>query len=137
MPIMSGPAIIICGFAVTIGICFEVARRRRLAPILTRKCAGREWLQRFPNASANDVPEFLKITVDAFALPKKSYLAFRPTDQIMDIYLAIYPPKWTAADAMELEMFDQLLRRRYALALDKVWRNDVTLGEVFGGTGSV
>jgi hypothetical protein len=55
----------------------------------------------------------------------------------MDIYLAIYPPKWTAADAMELEMFDQLLRRRYALALDKVWRNDVTLGEVFGGTGSV
>jgi len=133
MPIMRGPTIIFCGVA--IGVCFEIARRRRLAPLLTRKCAGREWLEQFPNASARDVREFLKLFVDAFALPSKSYLSFRPTDQIMAIYRAINPAKWTAVDAMELEIFEQLLRQRYALALDKVWRDDLTLGEVFGGTG--
>jgi hypothetical protein len=103
--------------------------------MLPRKCAGREWLEQFPNASAKDVREFLKLFVDAFALPRKSYLSFRPTDQIMAIYHAINPPKWTAADSMELEIFEQLLRRRYTLALDKIWRNDLTIGEVFGRTG--
>ena len=136
MPIMSASTILFWSVAVAVDATFEIARRIRLAPILNRKCSGREWLEQFPNASAKDVREFLKLFVDAFALPSKSYLSFRPTDQILAIYRAINPPKWTVADAMELEIFEQLLRRRYALALDNLWRNDLTLGEVFGGTGS-
>jgi propanediol dehydratase small subunit len=122
--------------AACIVVACEIARRRRLAPILTRSCAGREWRRSFPDASKTDIREFLKLFVDGFALRRKHYLAFRPTDRIVDVYRAINPPKWTAADSMELEIFAQLLDRRYGLALESMWRDDLTLGEVFGRTRS-
>lgn len=102
--------------------------------MLTRSCAGREWQRSFPDASETDIREFLELFVDGFAMSSKHRLAFRPTDRIMDVYRAINPPNWTMADSMELESFAMLLERRYGLSLESIWREDLTLGEVFGHT---
>lgn len=76
---------------------------------------------------------FLKLFVDGFALRRKHYLTFRPSDRIMDIYRAINP-KWLGVDSMEVEIFAQLLERQYEVELESIWRDDLTLGEVFGRT---
>jgi hypothetical protein len=136
MPTMRLSTVIFWIIAVCIGIAFEIARRRRLAPIFARTCAGREWRRSFPDAPKNDIRQFLNLFVDAFALHPKHFLKFRPSDRIMDVYRTIYPPKWTVADCMELEMFAMLLEQRYALELISIWRDDLTLGEVFGRTES-
>jgi propanediol dehydratase small subunit len=113
------------------GIAVERARRRRLAPFLTRTCAGREWRRRFPVAGKDDIRDFLNLFVDAFALHPGHFLKFRPTDQLMDVYRALYRPKWSLADCCELEFFSLLLKKRYALELTSIWRADLSLGEVF------
>ena len=115
-------------------LVIAIARRRRLSPVLGRACAGRDWRRAFPEAPTEEVRAFLKLFVDGFTLRRKHYLAFRPADRIMDVYRAINPPKWTAADSMELEIFAQLLERQYGLSLKSIWRDDITLGEVFGRT---
>lgn len=51
----------------------------------------------------------------------------------MDIYRAINP-KWLGVDSMEVEIFAQLLERQYEVELESIWRDDLTLGEVFGRT---
>jgi propanediol dehydratase small subunit len=130
MPIV---AFIIIG-AVCITIATEVARRRRLAPLLARPCAGREWRRSFAAVPKSEIREFLKLFVEAFGLRGKHCLAFRPNDRIMDVYRAMYPPKWTAVDDMELEYFALLLKERYTLDLTSNWRDDLTLGEIFSRT---
>ena len=50
------------------------------------------------------------------------------------IYRGINPPKWTMADQMEVECFAMLLKKRYWVELESFWRDDLTLGEVFGRT---
>jgi propanediol dehydratase small subunit len=102
--------------------------------MLKRSCAGRDWRRAFPGAPAEEIREFLKLFVDGFALRREHYLAFRPADRVMDVYRAINPPNWTPADSMELETFAQLLEQRYRLSLESIWRDDITLGEVFGRT---
>ena len=131
---MHWPLIIFWTLAGAITVAVEIARRRRLSPMLDRSCAGRDWRRAFPDAPKGDIRTFLKLFVDGFALRRKHYLAFRPTDRIMDVYRAINPPEWTAADSMELEIFAQELERRYGLSLESIWRDDLTLGEVFGRT---
>jgi hypothetical protein len=129
--IMSWPSIIFWIMAGVLAIACEVLRRRRLSPMLARPCAGGEWRHSFPGTSEADIREFLQLFVDAFALPRKDYLAFRPGDRIMDVYRAINPPKWTAADGLELETFALLLKGQYGLALESMWRDDLAPGEVF------
>jgi hypothetical protein len=133
---MSWPSIIFWVIVGVLAIALELLRRRRLSPMLDRPCAGRDWRRSFPDAAEADIREFLQLFVDAFALPRKSHLAFRPDDRIMEVYRAINPPKWTAADSLELETFSLLLKRKYGLALESVWRNDMTLGEVFRNASS-
>jgi hypothetical protein len=131
---MHWPSIIFWTAAGSLVIAIEIARRRRLSPMLSRVCAGRDWRRAFPQAQNDEIRAFLKLFVDGFALRRKYYLAFRPTDRIMDVYRAINPPKWTVADSMELEIFAQELERQYGLSLESIWRDDLTLGEVFGRT---
>lgn len=117
-----------------LAVAIEIARRRQLSRVLDRACAGRDWHCAFPEAPTEEIRAFLKLFVDGFALRRKHYLAFRPADRIMDVYRAINPPKWAAADSMELEIFAQLLERQYRLSLESIWRDDITLGEIFGRT---
>jgi hypothetical protein len=121
--------------AVVVVVSF-LAQRRRLAPMLSRPCAGRDWRRAFPDAPKADVRAFLKLFVDSFALRPHHYLAFRPNDQIIDVYRALNPPSSVAGDAMELETFAQELERQYRVRLESIWRDDLTLGEIFSRTRS-
>ncbi len=112
-------------------IAQQIARRHRLSPLFKRPCAGQAWRQTFPDVPVADIREFLKHFVDSFSLRHKNYLRFRPTDRIMDVYRAIYPPRWTVVDSLELETFVQLLQRRYGVASESITRDDLTLGDVF------
>lgn len=129
--------IIIFLVAGALALATEVSRRRRLAPLFNRPCAGREWRRRFPGASKEEVRQFLQMFVDCFSLERERYLAFRPDDQIMAIYRAINSPKWTVADSMELETFAFEIEKLYGFSLKSIWRDELTLGEIFGRARTV
>jgi hypothetical protein len=67
--------------------------------------------------------------VSSFALPRHRKLNFAPTDRVLHIYRAINPPGWP--DALELETLDRALESEYKLQLRDVWKDDLTLGELF------
>ncbi|MGN6505085.1 MAG: hypothetical protein ACTHM6_05920 [Tepidisphaeraceae bacterium] len=130
---MHWTSIIFWTASVAIVLAFEAARRRRLLPILNRPCSGRQWRRTFPNASKSDIRDFLDLFLASFALNPKDRLAFTPTDRIFDVYRLV-APKWQGFDSLELESLEELLQNRYGLDLRAIWRQDLTLGEVFGRT---
>jgi hypothetical protein len=130
---MTWPFAILLTIALLVGVACAIARRRSFSRFASRRCAGRLWLREFPDARKEEIREFLRIVVDAFGLRRKHVLKFRPGDRVMDLYRAINPPKWTMADQMELEYFALLLKERSGVTLESFWRDDLTLGEVFGG----
>jgi len=128
---MTWPTVVIIAAAITAGVATEILRRKRLAPLLGRACAGRHWRETFPAASKADIREFLQIFVDSFALRRKHSLAFQPHDRIIDVYHALNPPELCVADALELETLAKMVQDRYGLDLGRIWRVDLTLGELF------
>lgn len=48
----------------------------------------------------------------------------------MDVYRAGYPPG-SLADSMELETLGLSLEKRYGMDFTAVWREDITLGELY------
>jgi hypothetical protein len=98
-----------------------------------RSCMGRAWKRTFPRASKADIREFLYLFVDAFAFPRRRALQFAPSDRVLSVYGALYPLKGSP-DALELETFALRLERRYSLDLRSMWRENLTLGEIFSNT---
>jgi propanediol dehydratase small subunit len=98
-----------------------------------RSCMGRAWKRTFPNASKGEIREFLYTFVDAFAFPRTRALQFAPTDRVLSVYRAVYPLKGFP-DALELETFATQLDQHYSLSLREIWREELTLGEVFSHT---
>ncbi|TLY90399.1 MAG: hypothetical protein E6K40_17245 [Gammaproteobacteria bacterium] len=98
-----------------------------------RSCAGRAWLKEFPTAQSDDVRSFLVLFVGSFGFPRKRALQFAPNDRLLDIYRALYPLK-NMPDALELETFAKRVEATYGLDLVRIWREDITLGEVFAKT---
>lgn len=73
---------------------------------------------------------------EAFAFPNRYKLQFHPNDEIFAIYQMLYPPtdsRWkiTGIDGCELESLVRLMDKRYGLKLEIVWREQLTLGELF------
>jgi propanediol dehydratase small subunit len=96
----------------------------------SRSCQGKLWKQAFPEATKDEVRTFLSCFVAAFAFAESERLKLQPEDQVLQIYRALYPSKWLA-DALELETLALGLKRHYGLELSTIWRDDLTLGEVF------
>lgn len=99
-------------------------------PFRTRTCQGRLWRRAFPWASKRQIREFLGVFAEAFAFRDTDKLKFRPDDQLLSIYKALYPSKWMG-DAMEIETLASELHTRYGVALDDIWDEHVTLGALF------
>ncbi len=119
------------GIVAIVSSAFAIARRKRLQKYWSRPCAGRQWRQRFPNATKQDVRSFLQAFLDAFGFSKKNRLKFNPDDKVMDVYRTIYPPG-SAVDSMELETFALKLEREYGVDLVTAWKpEETTLGDVF------
>ena len=124
--------VVLCVFVV-MKVRFERARRTALQHYWMRACCGRDWKRTFPQASMHQIRQYLMVLVSAFAFPQKRALQFQPTDCVYGIYRAIYPELgWP--DALELETFAQQLERKYGIHLRAIWREDLTLGEVFART---
>jgi hypothetical protein len=111
----------------------DVKRRRRMARYWMRTCTGFEWRRQFRDVPKTEIREFLEQFVDGFAFSSKKRLRFSPADKVMDVYRALYPPG-TMVDALELETFAGNLRKKYGIDLAKLWRPDITLGELFAMT---
>ncbi len=77
------------------------------------------------------IRDFLNLVAGCLGIGQKHHLAFRPDDRVMDIYRALYPPKWSIGDAMELEDLATELDRCYGMRMDEIWHEDITLGELF------
>ena len=124
--------LLVIGLAV--GIVAEFVRRRGLQSYWQRACTGRQWSRRFPDASKSQIRVFLDLFVRAFAFGRKRRLCFSPDDRVMDIYRTLYPPKWTLADALELETFARDMSQIYDTDIYPLWRDDITLGDLFAHT---
>lgn len=99
-------------------------------PYHLRTCQGKGWRKDFPSASKQDIREFLSVFVEAFAFSQKEKLKLNPEDQLLQIYRAIYPSRWTP-DALEFETLAKDIAAKYGVSLERVWHDTLTLGELF------
>lgn len=105
--------------------------RFRLRHFWRRRCTGAQWRRQFPQTPKTEIRAFLELLVSAFAFSESKRLCFAPEDRIMAIYRALYPHPKFMADCLELETFVENIRERYGVDLLPVWRDDITLGELF------
>jgi len=124
------PYILIAALVFALG---AVVERARLRKFWSRACTGRIWKRRFPQASKTEIREFLDLFVEAFAFSPSRRLCFAPDDRVMEVYRALYPSKFMA-DSMELESFILRAREHYGVDLLPLWREDITLGDLFTQT---
>ena len=114
-------------------IRFERQRVQALRVYWRRACQGRAWRRAFPAARVDEIRTFLRTFTASFGFRNRQALAFCPTDHVLEVYGALYPSrKWP--DALELETFAGELETQYGFDLQSVWREDLTLGEVFAMT---
>jgi hypothetical protein len=106
---------------------------RRLGVYWNRSCTGRVWKRAFPSAGKREIRRFLRIFVDAFGFPHSRTLRFLPSDSPLAIYRTVYPDR-SMPDGLELETFAGDLLHVYHLDLAALWREDLTLGEIFSAT---
>ncbi|CDG84467.1 putative uncharacterized protein [Janthinobacterium agaricidamnosum NBRC 102515 = DSM 9628] len=100
-------------------------------PYCRRTCQGRGWRKTFPEASKQQIREFLGLFAQAFAFRHAGQLQFRPDDTLLQIYRTVHPGR-RIPDALELDTLACNLKRRYALDLGALWNEHLTLGELFG-----
>ena len=122
--------------AVTAFLVGAVIERVRLRHYWRRACTGFAWKRSVPNARKEDVRLFLGLFTEAFAFPESRRLCFSPSDKPLDVYKALYPFPKFMADAMELETFIESVKETFGVDLLPVWREDITLGELYAKTTS-
>ncbi|WP_394191362.1 hypothetical protein [Pseudoalteromonas atlantica] len=120
--------------AITILILFLVAWTAYTGGVpkkyLMRKCTGKNWKEKFPDSSKDEIRKFLRIFTDAFAFSGKKKLKFEPEDRVLDIYKALYPREWMA-DALEVETLAETIEAEYGINFEGLWSEDLTLGALF------
>jgi hypothetical protein len=121
----------IAALLVALGAAFE---RVRLRKYWGRACTGRLWRRRFPSASKVEIREFLNLFIDAFGFGSSRGLCFAPNDRVMEVYRTRYPYPKLMADSLELESFIVRVQERYGVDFLPLWREDITLGELFEKT---
>ncbi|MBX3439705.1 MAG: hypothetical protein KF861_19605 [Planctomycetaceae bacterium] len=112
----------------------DFLERVRLRKLLDRPCAGIRWHRRFPDVPHAKIREFLRMFVTVFAFDERHSCKFAPDDQPMAIYQARHIPHLTIDDDMEFESLDEMMETRYGIDLYSVWRDGITLGELFAMT---
>ena len=124
----------LCAFAaIAGGLVGSTPMRNAMRTYWQRACTGICWKRRFPNAPKAEIREFLILFVEAFAFHRKRRCCFSPDDRVMDVYRALYPPgSWV--DAMELECFCKMLKKRYGIDFAATWHENITLEEIYEQT---
>lgn len=125
--------LVIAAIAFVLTLPVQLQRRRALQRFWDRHCMGIRWRRRFPDAPKTELREFLTIFVDSFCFDHTRRTRFSPDDRVMEVYRAKYPPG-SLADDMELETLGLSLEERYGIDFAAVWREDITLGELYEHT---
>lgn len=99
-------------------------------PFGARSCQGGSWHRSFPEASKEEIRLFLSTFTESFAFDDREKLKLNPNDKLLDIYRALYPHKWHA-DALEFETLRDGLQSKYGVTFCSVWREGLTLGQLF------
>ena len=68
-----------------------------------RTCQDRAWKTEFPDEPETEIRRFLKMFVQAFALPSIEFLQFNPNDRVLDVYRPLL--NCCGADSLELEFY--------------------------------
>lgn len=108
--------------------------RAKLKPYRERSCMGAAWRRAFPSAPKEGIRGYLRCFVEGMALPGSYALNFHPSDQVLDVYRALYGGRTPLGDHMECETFLQEVSVEFDVAHDdlmKVWHPHITLGELF------
>ena len=95
-----------------------------------RECQGTIWRRRFPHESKQSIRLFLHFFAGAFAIRKKHALQLSPDDELMSIYRAHNPSRFTP-DALEFETLAKSLEKERQLSLSSIWHEHLTLGELY------
>ena len=85
------------------------------APFSARTCQGRDWRRSLPDASKDEIRQFLSVFKGSFAFKDRKKLKLNPDDQLLDIYRAFCSHMWQA-DAMEFETLSEDLQSNTGLA---------------------
>ena len=131
LPMWLAPVLLVVGLATYATIRTEARRRAMLGPYWNRGCMGIRWRRRFPTSPTVEIRRFLDVFLDAFGFPARRRSCFSPDDKILNVYHALYPPGDALADCMELETFATDIKKHYDVDLASVWRDDLTLGELY------
>jgi propanediol dehydratase small subunit len=125
-----GVLLVVVAASAVVVAAVSVLYPRTIGAYWTRSCMGRAWKRTFPQASKDEIRQFLYVFVDAFAFPKARALRFAPADRVLAVYRSLHPVEgWP--DALELETLALRLEGHYAVDLRTLWRDNLTLGEIF------
>ena len=127
---MNIPFIIFAAVILVAGLLAQRGVTKRMRRFYERRCTGRAWRDRFPEAKKEEIRSFLELFVDSFALTKKKKLSFAPDDKVMDVYRAINP-QFGGADALECETLVAECEEHYGVDITRGFSDSTTLGDIF------
>lgn len=107
-----------------------VGNRRRMSVYWKRQSALDEWMQRFPQASEDDIHLFLALLAEAWGFRAGTQVKFQPGDKVMDIYHRYYGGT-PVTDCSELARFTMAVEDRFGAGLAEDAIKDATLGDMF------
>ena len=102
----------------------------RMSRFFDRRCMGRAWRSRFPDAKKEEIRGFLEVFVDSFGLSRRKKLSFKPDDNVVDVYRAINP-QVGGMDSLECETLVYECERRYGVDIVAGFSDSTTLGDLF------
>jgi propanediol dehydratase small subunit len=119
-------------FTLICGLAFWISRFGGYAPdpYRSRPCQSRAWKTTFPDKSKHEIREFLLIFAEAFAFRQNQKLQINPSDNILDLYKAIYRTNF-GVDMLELETFEIELERKYKINFRVIWSEELTFGHLY------
>ena len=133
---MKMPFLMVVLFVLFVVVALTLLQKGNLESYWKRRCTGYFWKRNYPQSSKTEIRAFLNFFTQAFGFKSSQGLCFAPSDKVMEIYQTMYPPKWTIADSLELETFAVGLEKNYGVVLEKYWKEEITLGEIFELTQS-
>lgn len=126
--------LVILTLSISFATAVEFAERARLRKLLDRVDTEAIWRDCFPEVPADEIRSFLVLFTESFAIDPTHCFKFAPDDRPSAIYEARYVPHLTVDDHCEFESLTDALASRHRIDLQAVWRDDITLGELFAMT---
>ena len=84
-----------------------------------------------PDASKQEIRDFLSLFVKAFGFAETERLKLNPDDRVLAVYRTLYPIKGWPPDCLELEVLAEAIETKHGVDLESVWSESLTLRGLF------